>query len=487
LDTPTRRLPRIAQAAIVIAIGTLGGAKLPEIEHFDEIILGGGKGGKSLALALAPAGHRVALVERKFIGGSCINVACIPTKTMVASAKLVDQAKHAGDFGVALSPAGPSLKSIIERKRRVVAGMVDTHKNLFANTPNLTFIAGEGAFTSANEIAVNLADGSTRHLSGDRIFINTGSRTAIPQVKGLSEIPYLTSTSIMELEELPEHLVIVGGGYIALEFSQIFRRLGSKVTVLLRGDRFLPREDEDIAALVKQVLEEDGIEFRANAKIDSVANKTPQSISISLGDGQGDLLCSHLLLAIGRTSNTENIGLEKVGIEIDAHANIKVNEYLETNVPNVWALGDCNGGPLFTHVSWDDYRIARDRILHDIKRSTTNRLVPYTLFIDPELGRVGLTETEARKRGLDILVAKLPANKIPRAMTSGEPKGLLKAVVDRNSKQILGCSLFCHSAGEVMSVVQMAMLGKLTYADVRDTVFTHPTMAESLNLLFATI
>ncbi len=455
-------------------------------EIFDDIVLGGGKGGKTLALALAQAGHKVALIERGQIGGTCINVACIPTKTMVASAKLFDSINHSAHLGVQSAPALPSLKSIVERKRKVVANMVNTHWDLFTKTPNLTFILGTGKFAGAKSISVEAEDKTNRLLTAKRIYINTGSRTSVPDTPGLAEVPYLTSTSIMELEVLPEHLVIVGGGYIALEFAQVFRRLGSAVTVLLRGERFLPAEDADIADCVKQILQDDGIRFISNAKIQSVARDGSSGVAVSLADAE-PLQCSHLMLAIGRKPNTEGLNLELCGVKTDERGNIKVNDKLETDAENIWAIGDCNGGPLFTHVSWDDFRIIRDNVLHNANRSTAGRLVPYTLFIDPELGRVGLTEEQARKKGFDILLAKIPAAKIPRSNTSGEVKGLLKAVIDKESKQILGCSLLCHSAGEVMSVVQMAMIGKLPYTTVRDTIFTHPTMAESLNLLFAAV
>lgn len=461
---------------------------MANIEAFDDIILGGGKGGKTLAMALAGAGHKVALIERGQIGGTCINVACIPTKTIVASTKLLNHVKHASDFGLELRPAAPNIKPIIERKRLVVKNMVDAHLHLFNNTENMEFILGSGKFTAEKTIEVILKDGSSRTLSGERIYINTGSRTAIPNTPGLSDVPYLTSTSIMELDEIPEHLVIVGGGYIALEFAQIFIRLGSKVTVLLRGQRFLPAEDADISTAVREILQEEGVQFKSGVSIESVSGKA-NSISLTLeSEAEKETLnCSHLLLAIGRTPNTEELNLSAAGVQTDEKGNIKVNDKLETTASGVWAIGDCNGGPLFTHVSWDDYRIIRDNVLHKANRSTTGRLVPYTLFIDPELGRVGLTEEQVRKKGYEIAVAKLPAKKIPRANTSGETKGFLKAVIDKSNGQILGCSLLCHSAGEVMSVVQMAMLGKVRYQDVRDTVFTHPTMAESLNLLFATI
>ncbi|MFM9033395.1 MAG: mercuric reductase [Mycobacterium sp.] len=457
-------------------------------EQFDDVVLGGGKGGKSLALALADAGHNVALIEQGQIGGSCINVACIPTKTMVASAKLIELARRAGDFGVNLPEAAPSLATVVDRKRRVVGAMVDTHWKLFTGTPNLTFLLGAGTFVADRTIEVALEGGSTRTVRGDRVYINTGSHTTVPRIPGLDTVPYLTSTTVMELDELPTHLAVVGAGYIALEFAQVFRRLGSAVTVIQRGTRFLPQEDPDIAEAVRKVLREDGIEFLDDADPTAVS-PAPDGVEVTCtrAGRTESLRCSHLLVAVGRTPNTAGLGLDAAGVNLTARGGIAVDERLQTSAQNVFAVGDCNGGPLFTHVSWDDYRILLANVLHDAGRTTTGRLVPYTLFIDPELGRVGLTEEAARAAGHDIVVAALPAAKIPRANTAGETTGLLKAVVDRGTGQILGCSLLCHSAGEVMSVVQTAMLGKMPYTAVRDTIFTHPTMAESLNLLFATV
>lgn len=455
------------------------------VETFDDIVLGGGKGGKSLAMALGAAGHKVALIERGLIGGSCINVACIPTKTMVASVKLHQMVRDAEEFGVNIAKPGPSLTGIIERKRRVVKGMVDKNRQLFQSTPNMELVIGEGRFAGKKEIAVTLADKTTRVLTAPRIYINSGSRTAIPAIAGLADVPYLTSTSIMELDVLPSRLAIIGGGYIALEFAQIFARLGSEVIVLLRGNRFLPNEDADIADCARTLLEADGVKFRSGVTFEAVEKSGTSGIRLALKQGgkAEALEVSHLLLAIGRTPNTENLNLADAGVETDDRGNIKVNEHLETTADGIWAIGDCNGGPLFTHVSWDDYRIIKDNVLTGSRRSTRDRLVPYTLFIDPELGRVGLTEAEAKARGYEILVAKLPAQAVPRAVTAGERQGLLKAVIDKKTSQILGCSLLCHNAGEVMSVVQVAMLGNLPYQTVRDTIFTHPTMAESLNLL----
>ncbi|MBC7999136.1 MAG: mercuric reductase [Leptolyngbya sp.] len=458
------------------------------LEKFDDLVIGGGKGGKSLAMALGPAGHRVALIEQGQIGGTCINVACIPTKTLVASAKVFHDAKNSEHFGLKLSADDSNFKGVIERKRRIVKGMVDAHHLLFSSTANMEFILGTAKFVDYKILEIDTAGGEKRLVTGERIFINTGSRTMIPNILGLAETGYLTSTSVMELESLPTHLAIVGGGYIALEFAQIFRRFGSEVTVIQRSEKFLPREDEDIAAAIKAVLEDEGIKFISDVEIISAAREV-NSVTLQLNQNGRtfDLEASEILIATGRVSNNEMLQPEASGVKVDRRGYIEVSEYLETSAEGIWAIGDCNGGPHFTHTSWDDFRILRDNILFNKKRSTKNRLIPYTLFIDPELGRVGMTEAEARKAGYEILVATLPAAKIPRANTVGDTRGLLKAVIDKSSELILGCSIFAHEGGEVMSVVQMAIIAQVPYTQVRDTVWTHPTMAESLNLLFANV
>ena len=458
------------------------------VEQYDDIIFGGGKGGKSLALALAPSGRKVALIERSMIGGTCINVACIPTKSMVASSKLISEAKQASLDGFKIKVEEPNLESVIKRKREVVDSMVKTHWDLFTHTKDLDFFYGSGRFVGARIIEVTLNDGTVRQITAKRIFINSGSRPLIPKTPGLSETGYLTSTSVMELESLPTHLAILGGGYIALEFAQIFRRLGSRVTLIERSDKFLPREDEDIAQAIKEILQAEGIEISFNTGVESVSKKGQSTIIHAQINGEKqEIDCSHLLVATGRLPNTDELGLDLAGVKLDERGYIQVNEKLETSAPDIWAIGDCKGGPFFTHLSWDDYRILRDNLIFGENRVTTGRLIPYTLFIDPELGRVGLTEAEALSKGFEIAVAKLPAAKVPRANTAGATKGLLKAVVDIKTKQILGCSILANEAGEIIAAVQIAMLTKMPYTELRNVIFTHPTMCESLNLLFAAL
>ncbi|CAN5569177.1 mercuric reductase [soil metagenome] len=474
-------------------------------KYYDAVVLGGGKGGKSLALALAAKGVSVALIEEKMIGGSCINVACIPTKTLVASSKLVNAAKEAAEDGFSIAVAdsaaakNANLKAALTRKRAVVEGMVNAHWKLFEHTAGLDFYYGKGTFVSAKLIEVVLNNGEKQIVSGDRIYINTGSRPLIPSYEGLEECGYLTSTSIMELETLPEHLGIIGGGYIALEFAQIFKRLGTRVSIIERGNQFLPREDGEIAERLKQILKEEGIEILFDSPIKSM-KKNGEMTELNLGE-KGILSVSHLLVATGRLPNTENLNLDVPGVALDSRNFIKVDSRLETNVAGIFAIGDCKGGPFFTHLSWDDYRILRDNAFLHIAgrtsgtsasaakadRTTDGRVVPYTLFTDPELGRVGMTEAEAKQAGHKILVAKIEARTIPRAQTEHETKGLLKAVIDAETKQVLGASILSAAGGEIVSVIQVAMLAKMPYTDLANVMFSHPTMAESLNLLFAKV
>ncbi len=462
------------------------------VENFDIVVLGGGKGGKSLALSMSKAGKQVCLIESKMIGGSCINVACIPTKTMVASTRLQYDARRNG-----FSKAGDSLKEVLARKRAVVSKMIDTHMALFTGTENLTFIKGYGRFIESSDGA-KLIEVENRTVSAPFIFINTGTKPLKPDLPlspGSENLAILDSTSIMELEALPESLVIIGGGYISLEFAQIFARLGSHVTILERGNEFLSREDRDIAKEVELTLNGEGIDILYGVKVDAITagdhGKKILELTIEKGGERESqiIVCDQILTATGRAAVNEGLNLDSIGVEVDGRGFIKVDEKLETSAPGVYALGDCKGGPFFTHASWDDYRIARDNLMQhyrglEPKRSTKGRLIPYTLFVEPELGRVGLTEAEASKLGLDFKVFKLPAAKIPRAATEGETRGLLKAIVDKKDSKILGFAALCLNGGEIASTVQVAMLSGMTYDQLANVVLSHPTMCEALNLLF---
>lgn len=453
-------------------------------EHFEYLIVGGGKGGKTLAADLAFAGHRTAMVERGLIGGSCINVACIPTKTMVQSAKVAELARRAAEYGIRVNVQAVDPEGVRQRKRSVVDQMVQRNQANFDGS-GMTLVLGEARFTGSRSVEVRLAKGGVRELTGDKVFVNLGTRPALPPVPGLADARPLTSETIQELDRLPEHLLVVGGGYIGCEFAQMYRRFGSRVTLLERGARFLPREDVDTGAQVLGIFREDGIDVLLGTEIVQVEGVSGSEVRIVL-KGQGGerrLAGSDLLVALGRVPNTDHVNLGAAGVELDARGFIKVNERLETSVANVWALGDVNGGPQFTHISLDDYRIVKAN-LSGGNRSAKDRLVPYTLFIDPELGRVGMTEEEARRQGFQVRVATLPASAVARARTRGETRGLLKAVVDAATQRILGVAILAAEGGEIMAVVQIAMQAGLPYTVLRDSIFSHPSMAESLNDLF---
>jgi probable pyridine nucleotide-disulfide oxidoreductase len=459
-----------------------------DTESYDDIIIGGGKAGKTLAPALVANGRKTALVERSLntIGGGCINLACIPTKTMVASAEIANTVRHSAAYGINTTPPTVDLATVIQRKCSVVESARAMNLHNLETALGCDLIIGAARFVAPKTIEVTTMEGTTRLLTAERLFINTGTRPLIPAIPGLKDIGFLTSESMMEIEQLPEHLIVLGSGYIGLEFAQMFRRFGCRVTVIGKSDRILSSEDLELAIAVQMLLEHEGIEFLLNAKVLKVVrtgNET--SLQIQVGDRQMSLQGSHLLVAVGRASTTDTLNLTAAGISTDAFGFIRVNDRLETNVPGVWALGDINGGPQYTHVSLDDYRIIKANLIDGGNRSTRDRPIPSCLFIDPELAHVGLTETEAQQQGYTIRMAKLSASAIPRAQTLGQTDGLLKAIVDAKTDRILGCSLLCHSAGEMISTVQMVMQAQMPYTVLRDGVLSHPTMTEGLNLLFS--
>ena len=458
-------------------------------QHYDAIVIGAGQGGVPLATTLAKAGRRVALVEREHVGGTCINEGCTPTKTMVASAKVAYFDRRSTDYGVSNGQVAVDMVAVRQRKRDIVKSF-RTGGERRLHDAGVELIRGEARFAGPKELEVRLNDGGDElHLSAENIFINVGARPANPPVEGLDEVPTLNSTTIMELGEVPDHLLVLGGSYVGLEFAQMFRRFGSEVTVVQRGKQLMSREDSDVAEAVAEIMRQDGIEvlLETQAQRAEQGNDGKIRLRISGPEGESTLEGSHLLAAAGRPPNTEKLNLEAAGVETDKRGQIKVNERLETSVEGIWALGDVKGGPAFTHISYDDFRIVRTNLLEGGDASITDRKVPYTVFIDPQLGRAGLSEQEARQQGLNIRVAKIPMSYVARAIEVDETRGFMKAIVDADTDQVLGCAILGVEGGEIAAMLQIAMMGEVPYTILRDTVFSHPTLSESLNTLFAAI
>ena len=455
---------------------------------FDTVIIGTGQSGKPLAVALARAGWKVAVIEREYVGGTCINVGCTPTKTMVASGRVAYLARRARDYGVDAGAVTVDMKRVYERKRAMVERFRGNGQKTLEKAPNLELIFGEARFTGAKRVVVELKGGGTREIEGRKIVINIGCRPAVPQIPGLDRMPFLDSSSIMELTELPGHLVVLGGGYIGLEFCQMFRRFGARVTVVNRDPRLIAREDPDVSAEVEKILREDGIEVLNSAQVTRLEKNTDGvRAELAVAGRAKQITGSHLLLALGRVPNSDRLNLSAAGVETDPSGFIKVNSKLEANVPDVYAIGDVKGGPAFTHISYDDFRVLRENWLNSGSATIDGRPVPNCMYIDPQLATVGLNETEAQKRGLDYRVAKLPMTGVARALEMSETRGFMKAIVDRKSGQILGCTILGIEGGEIMSMLQIAMMGKLPYTAIKEAIFAHPTLAESLNNLFMTL
>ena len=453
---------------------------------FDVIIIGFGKGGKTLAAEFAKRGKKVAIIERsdKMYGGTCINIGCIPTKTLVHQAKMASALKDA-----TFEERSEFYRNAVSVKESVTSALRNKNYHNLADNPNVTVYTGIGSFVSADVVAVRTATEEIR-LTSKQIIINTGAETVIPPIEGVAGNPFVyTSTSIMELADLPRRLVIIGGGYIGLEFASMYASFGSQVTVLESYPELIAREDRDIAASVKETLEKKGIVFRMNAKVQSV-NRVEDKAIVTFADSQTSevfvLEADAVLLATGRRPNTKDLNLEVAGVEVDVRGAIIVDEYLKTTNPNIRAVGDVKGGLQFTYISLDDYRIVREDLFGDKERRTGDRNpVSYSVFIDPPLSRIGLNEEEARRQNRDIIVKKLPVMAIPRAKTLGETDGLLKAIIDKNTGKILGCVLFAPDSCEVINTVAVAMKTGQDYTFLRDFIFTHPSMSEALNDLFS--
>src|SRR5258708_3558192 len=462
-------------------------------ETFDAVIIGGGKGGKSLARYLARQNYKVALIERDpmMIGGGCINVACIPRKTFIASARLLHSIRRAVEFGIKVEGVSIEWRVVRNRVEEVGSEMRALNLKNFTSFPSLDFILGTGRFLGPQHIEVAQNDGAVRQLTSKRIFIDTGTRPAVPDLPGLPDIPFLTSDTIQQLDAVPSRLLVLGAGYIGLEFAQMMHRFGSKVTVLERGGQILSREDAEIAETLANCLRGEGVEIQLNAAVEKARRFSDGQVGVTFQTPKGkqEWTGSHLLVALGRTPVTKDLDLPAAEVETNPRGFIKVNDRLETNVSGIWAIGDVSGGPQFTHASLDDFRILRDNVFWNGSRSGSDRYVPSTLFTDPQLAHVGLTEKEAVSRGLEIRVLQVPITPltVPRARTTGQMDGLLQARIEKSTQRILGCTILAAEAGEMIGTVQAFMIAGRPPTKLRDAVLSHPTMVEGFNALVAAL
>ena len=464
-------------------------AQLPkptDPEEYDLVVLGSGTGSKIAAWTTAEQGKRVALIERKYIGGSCHNIACLPSKNIIHSAKVASYVRRSKEFGITIDRFRIDMSAVRERKRRMVSHSVDIHLEIFKKS-GVELILGSGRFIGPRTLEVVQRDGTSRRLHADKVIISTGTHATLEAIPGLTEAQPLTHIEALEFDEIPEHLIVVGGGYAGLELSQAMRRFGSKVSVIDRNDRVLHREDEDVSEGLRNLFEDEGIELVLNARVKSVSGKSGEAVQVVIEQNGVEHMLegSHLLVAAGRTPNTADIGLEVAGVELTDRGYIKVNERLETTAQGVWALGEVAGSPQFTHISFDDFRVFRDD-LSGGSHVTAGRQVPFCLFTDPEFARIGLSETEATRRGIPYRLFKIPMEEVLRARTLSETRGFLKALVEIDGDRILGFAGFAVGAGEIMGSVQIAIIAGLPYTALREAILTHPTLVEGLNFLFAT-
>ena len=456
-------------------------------ERFDILILGSGQGGKLLASHMARSGRRTAVVERRWIGGSCPNIACLPSKNEIWSAKVAHMARNAAPFGVKTGPVSVDMAKVRQRKRDMVDGSVAAQVENY-KTSGAELIMGTGRFVGPKTIEVRLNDGGRRVLSGDHVILDTGTHAMVPDVPGLAAAEPLTHIEALELDKLPKHLIVLGGGYVGLELAQAYRRFGSEVTVVEHGRQLMGREDPDVADEVQRILTAEGMTFLVGAQPLQVSGRSGDAVSLTVRTAAGERKIdgSHILVAAGRIPNTADIGLEAAGIELDDRGYIRVNERLETSAAGVWAIGECAGSPQFTHVSVDDFTIVRDN-LAGAKRSTRDRLIPYCMFTNPPLARVGLSESDAQHRGTAIRVVKQPMSAVLRTLTTGESQGFMKALISESDDRIVGFTMVGAEADGLVATMEMAILAKLPYQSVRDAIFAHPTMAEGLGTLFANV
>ena len=461
---------------------------MPQPERYEILILGSGEGGKLLAWELARAGRRTVVVERRWIGGSCPNIACLPTKNEIWSAKVAHHVRHGAQFGAMTGPVVIDMPTVRRRKHAMVDAQIAAHlQNYKASGAEL--IMGSGRFVAPKTLEVRLNEGGTCVLTSEKVFLNIGTHATIPNISGLEAARPLTHVEALELDYVPAHLIVLGGGYVGLELAQAHRRFGSRVTVIEHGPRLMGgREDPDVTDEMQRILCDEGIEVVTEAETLRVHGRSGDGVGIVVrtASGERNIAGSDILVALGRTPNTAGIGLAEAGVELDARGYIRVNGRLETSAPDVWAMGECAGSPQFTHVSHDDFRIIRDNLAGG-QRSTRARLVPYCMFTDPPLARVGLSETEAHRQGVTTRVATLPTSAVLRAKTTGETQGFMKVLVGASDDRILGFTMIGAEAGEVVAVVQMTMLAELPYPMLGDAILAHPTMAEGLGFLFSNV
>ena len=459
-----------------------------EPEEYDLVILGGGTGSTVAAWTFASEGKRVAVIDRKYVGGSCPNIACLPSKNIIHSAKVASYFRRSKEFGITHDGFAIDMSGVRERKRKMVSGLNEMYLENYKNTGAILILGGTGRFVAPRTVEVALPDGTTRQLLGTNVIVSTGTRAALGSIPGLVDAQPLTHIEALELDEIPEHLLVIGGGYVGVELSQAMRRFGSKVTVIDRNQRLMSKEDEDVCEALRSLLADEGIDILLNAQIKRVSRRSGRSVSVvTEQDGtKKTLQGTHLLVAAGRTPNTEGLGLDLAGIELTDRGHIKVNERLQTTAPGVWAIGEIAGSPQFTHISVDDFRVVHANLTGG-NRVTTGRQVPYCMFTDPELARVGLSETEARAQRIPYRLFKVPMESNLRARTLSETRGFLKALVETDSDRMLGFTAFGVGAGEIMAAVQVAIIAGLPYTALRDAVLTHPTLVEGLIPLFTSL
>jgi pyruvate/2-oxoglutarate dehydrogenase complex dihydrolipoamide dehydrogenase (E3) component len=460
---------------------------MPQPERFEILVLGSGNGGMYLAWHMARSGRRTAVVERRWIGGSCPNINCLPSKNEIWSAKVADLVHHAASFGAMTGSIAIDMAKVRQRKRDMVKAEVAAVLQQYESS-GAELIMGAGNFVAPKTLEVRLNGGGTRMLMGDQVFLNIGTHAAIPNVSGLDAAGPLTNIEALELDYVPQHLIVLGGGYVGLELAQALRRFGSRVTIIEHGPQIAGREDQDVADEIRRIFSEEGIDILVGAEVRRVQGRSGENVSLPVRTSSGERTVegSDILVAAGRSPNAAGIGLDVAGVELDGRGYIKVNERLETSAPDVWAIGECAGSPQFTHVSFDDFRIIRDN-LAGANRTTRDRLIPFCMFTDPPLARVGLSEGEAQRQGIEARVAKLPMSAVLRTHTIDETQGFMKALVAARNDRILGFTMIGPEASEVVSVVQTAMLAGLPYTALRDAVLTHPTMAEGLGPLFSNV